>query len=120
MIEDRRAKGQEVAQKYFGFQPTPDREDDPFFVPALEHLFGEIWSREGLSLRDRGLVTIAALMVQGCEREFEIHLHGAMNAGVTPREIEEMVVHLGYYSGFPRAATGREIVKKALAKRAAA
>ncbi|MEM7004408.1 MAG: carboxymuconolactone decarboxylase family protein [Pseudomonadota bacterium] len=118
MTQDRRAKGQEIAKQYFGREITPDKEDDPFFVPALEHLFGEIWSREGLSLRDRSLVTIAALMVLGRDREFGIHLHGALNVGVTPNEIEEMVVHLAYYGGFPTAASGRETVKKVLEMRA--
>lgn len=119
MSQDRREKGREVAKQYFGREITPDRDDDPFFVPALEHLFGEIWSREGLNLRDRSLVTIAALMVLGREREFAIHLNGALNVGVTPKEIEEMVVHLAYYGGFPTAASGREVVKKVLEMRGA-
>ncbi|MEM9727300.1 MAG: carboxymuconolactone decarboxylase family protein [Myxococcota bacterium] len=117
MTDDRRAKGRETARRYFGRDIEPDREDDPFFDPALEHLFGEIWSRTGLSLRDRSLVTIAALMVLGREREFAIHLHGALNVGITPTEIEEMVVHLAYYGGFPTAASGREIVRNVLKHR---
>ena len=119
MLEDRRVRGQEIAKQYFGREITPDREDDPFFVPALEHLFGEIWARDGLSLRDRSLITIAALMVLGREREFGIHLHGALNVGVTPEEIEELVVHLAYYGGFPTAASGCEIAKSVLQSRKA-
>ena len=46
-----------------------------------DYLFGEIWSRDGLGLRDRSLVTIAALLVLGREREFAIHLNGALNVG---------------------------------------
>ncbi|MEM6486594.1 MAG: carboxymuconolactone decarboxylase family protein [Pseudomonadota bacterium] len=117
MGTDRQEKGRALAQKYFGREISPDRENDPFFAPALEHLFGEIWAREGLSLRDRALVTVASLMVLGREREFGIHLHGAMNVGVTEVEIEEMIVHLGYYGGFPTAATGREVFKTVLEMR---
>lgn len=118
MTEERRDTAQRVAREYFQREITPDRDDDPFYVPALEHLFGEIWARPGLGLRDRALVTIAALLVLGREREFAIHLNGALNVGVTEEEIEEMVVHLGYYGGFPVAASGREIVEKVLQARA--
>lgn len=117
MYTDRKETAQQIAQEYFGREITPDREDDPFFVPALEHLFGEIWSRPGLGLRDRSLITISALLVLGREREFAIHLNGALNVGVTSEEIEELVVHLGYYGGFPVAASGREIVKRVLEAR---
>ena len=110
MTRDRREAGAEIAEKLWGTQFSPDREDDPFFTPALEHLFGEIWARPGLALRDRSLVTIAALMVLGREREFALHLRGALNVGVTATEIEEMVVHLAYYGGFPTAASARRIV----------
>lgn len=118
MTEGRRVTSQEIAKQYFGREIAPDRPDDPFYVPALEHLFGEIWSRPGLNLRDRSLITLASLMVLGREREFEIHLNGALNVGITPDEIEEMVVHLAYYGGFPTAASGREVVKRVLANRA--
>ncbi|MEM6583220.1 MAG: carboxymuconolactone decarboxylase family protein [Pseudomonadota bacterium] len=117
MESDRREKGRALAKRYFGGEITPDREDDPFFFPALEHLFGEIWTREGLSLRDRALATISSLLVLGREREFGIHLHGAMNVGVTQQEIEELIVYLGYYGGFPTAASGREVFKKVVEMR---
>ena len=117
--EERREAALQVANEYFGREITPDRDDDPFYVPALEHLFGEIWSRPGMGLRDRSLITIAALLVLGREREFAIHLNGALNVGVTETEVEEMLVHLAYYGGFPVAASGREIVKKVLEMRQA-
>ncbi|MEM8489385.1 MAG: carboxymuconolactone decarboxylase family protein [Pseudomonadota bacterium] len=117
MSIDRKERGRELARRYFGREITPDQEDDPFFVPALEHLFGEIWTREGLSLRDRALVTISSLVALGRNRELGIHLHGAMNVGVTQDEIQEMIVHLGYYGGFPTAASGREVFKKVLEAR---
>ncbi|MEL6257714.1 MAG: carboxymuconolactone decarboxylase family protein [Pseudomonadota bacterium] len=116
MSDDRREKSQHIAKRLFGIEINPEREGDPFYTPALEHLFGEIWSRPGLALRDRSLVTIAALMVLGREREFAFHLRGALNVGVTPTEIEEMIVHLGYYGGFPTAATARKIAAEFLGK----
>ena len=109
MAIERRAQAQDVAKQLFGREITSDREDDPFFDVSLEHLFGEIWSRPGLAIRDRSLVTIAALMVLGREKQFALHLRGALSVGITPKEIEEMIVHLAYYGGYPVAASAREI-----------
>lgn len=109
MAVERRAPAQDVARQLFGREITSDRKNDPFFDVSLEHLFGEIWSRSGLAIRDRSLVTIAALMVLGREKQFALHLHGALNVGITPTEIEEMIVHLAYYGGYPIAASARDI-----------
>ena len=118
MVDDRKAKAAEVTEKLFGVATAGGETDDPFYNPALEHLFGEIWSRPGFALRDRSLVTIAALAVLGRTEQFRFHLHGALNVGITPTEIEEMLVHLAYYGGFPVAAMSRPIVAEVLAARA--
>lgn len=68
-------------------------------------LFGEVWSREGqLSLRDRSLVTVVALMAQGLTDEsFRYHLTAAKKNGITKEEIAEVVTHAAFYCGWPRA-----------------
>ena len=114
MAVERRAPAQDVARQLFGREITSEREDDPFFDVSLEHLFGEIWSRPGLAIRDRSLVTIAALMVLGREKQFALHLRGALNVGITPTEIEEMIVHLAYYGRYPVAASARDIAMSVL------
>ena len=64
-------------------------------------LFGEVWSREDkLSLRDRSLVTVVALMAQGLTDEsFRYHLM----SGITQEEIAEIVTHAAFYCGWPKA-----------------
>lgn len=68
-------------------------------------LFGEVWSREDkLSLRDRSLVTVVALMSQGLTDEsFRYHLLSAKANGITREEIAEIVTHAAFYAGWPKA-----------------
>lgn len=68
-------------------------------------LFGEVWSREEqLSLRDRSLVTVVALMSQGLvDSSFEYHLISAKNNGITKEEIAEILTHAAFYVGWSKA-----------------
>ena len=68
-------------------------------------LFGEVWSREDkLSLRDRSVVTVVALMAQGLiDESFRYHLINAKNNGITKEEIAEIVTHAAFYCGWPKA-----------------
>lgn len=68
-------------------------------------LFGEIWSREDkLSLRDRSLVTVVALMAQGLTDEsFKYHLMTAKTNGITKEEIAEIITHAAFYVGWSKA-----------------
>ena len=68
-------------------------------------LFGEVWSREDkLSLRDRLLVTVVALMAQGlADESFRYHLMSAKKNGITREEIAEIITHAAFYCGWPKA-----------------
>ncbi len=68
-------------------------------------LFGEVWSREDkLSLRDRSLVTVTALMAQGLiDDSFGYHLTTAKTNGITKEEIAEIITHAAFYCGWPKA-----------------
>lgn len=68
-------------------------------------LFGEVWSREDkLSLRDRSLVTVTALMAQGLiDDSFRYHLMTTKSNGITKEEIAEIVTHAAFYCGWPKA-----------------
>ena len=68
-------------------------------------LFGQVWSREAqLSLRDRSLVTVVALMAQGLvDSSFRFHLENAKNNGVTQEEMAEVLTHAAFYAGWPKA-----------------
>lgn len=67
-------------------------------------LFGEVWSREDkLSLRDRSLITISALMAQGNYPQVKAHLVLGKKHGLTKEEVVEVITQLAFYTGWPKA-----------------
>jgi 4-carboxymuconolactone decarboxylase len=68
-------------------------------------LYGDVWERPGLSKRDRGLITVAALTAMGRSDQLTGHLERALANGVTKAEIGELITHLAFYSGWPTAMT---------------
>lgn len=86
-------------------------------APALAHytddlLFGEIWPTQGLALRDRSLITIAALLASG--RTAQIRGHGArgLDNGLSPVELDELVCHMAFYTGWPSAMSAAAELKE--------
>ncbi len=65
--------------------------------------FGEIYTRPGLDLRSRELVTLSALVVLGAWPQFKVHVRGALSAGCSETEIKELIIQLAVYAGFPAA-----------------
>ena len=80
-------------------------------------LLGEVWKRPGLSPRDRSVVTLAILIGKGQTAELPFHLNLALDNGVKPAEVSEIVTHLAFYSGWANATAAVPFVKDAFAKR---
>ncbi|GAA3012141.1 carboxymuconolactone decarboxylase family protein [Tetragenococcus solitarius] len=75
-------------------------------------LFGEVWDREKqLSPRDRSLITVASLLTQGVP-QLEAHLNMAKQNGVTKEEIVEVITHLAFYTGWPKAWSAFNLAKE--------
>lgn len=76
-------------------------------------LFGEVWSRNDLlSLRDRSLVTITSLISQGItDSSLGFHLQEAKKNGITRTEIAEIITHIGFYAGWPKAWAAFRLAK---------
>jgi 4-carboxymuconolactone decarboxylase len=83
---------------------------------AFDWAFGELWSRTQLSRRDRSLVTVAILAILARADELAVHVPGALNHGVTRDEVEEVMVQLTVYGGFPRAVEGMRAARAAFAR----
>ena len=83
---------------------------------AFDWGFGELWARPQLSRRDRSMVTVAILAILRCTDELAIHVPGALNHGCTREEVEEIMVQLTVYGGFPRAVEGIRAARAAFAK----
>ena len=102
---------------------TAGREALGEFAPKFAELnddvlFGQVWSREGkLSLRDRSMVTVVALMAQGLtDSSFRYHLTTAKSNGVTKTEIAEILTHAAFYAGWPKAWAAFRMAKEVWAE----
>ncbi|EGM68136.1 carboxymuconolactone decarboxylase family protein [Shewanella sp. HN-41] len=84
----------------------------------IEYPFGDIYQREGLDLRTRELVTVAALTALGhCQPQLNVHINGALNVGCAPQEIVEVILQMSVYAGFPAALNGMFVAKSVFAER---
>lgn len=83
---------------------------------AFDWGFGELWSRTDLSRRDRSMVTVAILAMLTRREQLVVHLRGALNHGCTREELEEIMVQLTVYGGFPRAVEGIGTVRAVFAE----
>jgi 4-carboxymuconolactone decarboxylase len=68
-----------------------------------EHAWGGVWNRDGLALKTRSLITLAALTALKCPQELKGHVRGALNNGCTVEEIRETLLHCAVYAGAPAA-----------------
>ena len=104
-------------------EQTAGRDQLGDFAPKFAELnddvlFGEIWSRtDKLSLRDRSLVTITSLISQGItDNSLTFHLQSAKNNGISRTEISEIITHIGFYAGWPKAWAAFRLAKEVWAK----
>jgi len=81
-------------------------------------LFGDLWRQSNLSARDRSLVTVAALIAQGQAAQLPFHLNRAMDNGLTQAQAAEVVTHLAFYVGWPKAMSAVPVLKEVFASRA--
>jgi 4-carboxymuconolactone decarboxylase len=101
---------------------SPPVKEIPMAAPALERytqdlLLGEIWKRPGLSPRDRSIVTVAVLIARNQPMELPFYLGRALDSGVKPGEISEIITHLAFYSGWPNAMAAVNAAKEVFAER---
>jgi len=87
------------------------------FAPKLvsltdDVLFGDVWARTELSPRDRSLITVAALITGGNTEQLPGHLQRARENGLTETELKEVIIHLAFYAGWPRAMSAVRVAKQ--------
>jgi 4-carboxymuconolactone decarboxylase len=101
---------------------SPSRKDVQMVAPALDkyaqdRLLGEVWNRPGLSPRDRSIVTLAALIGRNQTIALPDHLKLALDHGVKPTEISEIITHLAFYAGWANAMAAVAVAKDVFAER---
>jgi 4-carboxymuconolactone decarboxylase len=105
-----------------GVLPDGDVDFGGGFAPELmdigiENIFGRLWTREGLSRRDRSLVTLGILITLRATEEMKAHFRIARQNGLTDEELAEVIYHASGYAGFPAAATAKNVAVEALFKK---
>lgn len=94
-------------------QKSPFADIAPALADITDNvLFGEVWKREGLSPRDRSLITVASLISLYRTNELPFHLKRALENGVAREELSEVITHLAFYAGWPPASTAIGIARK--------
>jgi 4-carboxymuconolactone decarboxylase len=89
----------------------------PKFVQLTNNVvFDDLWRRADLSVRDRSLVTIAALAAMGDDDQLDVYLRRGLESGLTRAQIAEALTHLGFYAGWPKATKALAAVTKTLGK----
>lgn len=81
---------------------------------GLTSVWGALWARDGLSRRDRSLVTLGLLIAQHAEAELRTHFKVALAHGLTQDEIAEVIYHSAGYAGFPAAMAARGAARESL------
>ena len=91
--------------------------DSDFQQFITEGAWGTVWSRPGLSKRERSMITLALLAALGHDEEVAMHVRATANTGATPDDIKEALLHVAVYAGVPAANRAFKIAREELAKR---
>ncbi|MEO6793080.1 MAG: carboxymuconolactone decarboxylase family protein [Mycobacterium sp.] len=92
-----------------------------FFALTADHLFGRIWTRSGLSMRDKRLITLAVVTALGQKDLAGIQVNAALHNGeMTEDELREMVIFITHYVGFPLGSVLNSVVEQVVGKRSKA
>lgn len=84
---------------------------------TIEYPFADIYARPDLGLREREIGTIAALTAMGnAQPQLKVHIQAGLNVGLTKREIEEIIIQMSVYAGFPAALNGMQAAKEVFSK----
>jgi 4-carboxymuconolactone decarboxylase len=124
-MDELRKKGLEKMNEVYSWE-MPNMEGDPYFDLTVDHLFGSIWTRPGLSMRDKRLMTLTVVTALGLQDLAEVQVNAALaNEELTEDELKEMSIFLTHYVGFPLASglngtVGRVVGKRKKAAKAGA
>jgi 4-carboxymuconolactone decarboxylase len=112
-----RKKGLAKMNEVYSWE-MPNIEGDAYFDLTVDHLFGTIWTRPGLSMRDKRIMTLAVVTAMGLQDLTEVQVTAALaNEELTEEELKEMAIFLTHYVGFPRGSGLNGVVGRVAGKR---
>jgi 4-carboxymuconolactone decarboxylase len=122
MSNDLIKKGMQTRRSVLGDQHVENAEanktdfDKDFQEYITTNAWASVWSRPGLTKRERSLLTIAILTALGFEDELAMHIRASKNTGATSDDIKEALMHTAVYAGIPAANGAFKIAKKVLSE----
>lgn len=113
--EDRHARGLETMGRVYSWGEVPDLPGQ-YFAVTVDHLFADIWNREGLTVRDRRLLLLGVIAALGEVSVLPIQLAAALaNDELSPDQLREIAIFLTHYVGWPRGAAFNNHVEATIA-----
>lgn len=118
--EERLALGRKIRAEVLGTKHTqqagtnPNKFQSAFRKFTEENCWATVWTRPGLERKTRSMLNLAMLAAMARWTEFEVHVRGARNNGVTDDEMIEIVIQVGVYAGVPVAAESMRIVDRVM------
>ena len=111
---ERRARGEEMFREVTLMEPPQER--DLFMDFTMEEVFGSVWSRPGLTRKERRWICLATVAMTGSQVAISSHVNFALQSGdITPEEMLEFIVHFAHYGGWPLASVIYTAVLAAIA-----
>jgi 4-carboxymuconolactone decarboxylase len=99
-------------KELFGDDYAATPKGDEFMDNTTGYLFGDIWTRPGLELQQRSLITCSVLVALGKEPQLKVHLRGLLHTGMSQESVEEMMMHIAHYAGWPTAVNGIRVARE--------
>jgi 4-carboxymuconolactone decarboxylase len=121
-MSDRIASGMKVRRSVLGDAHVDRAEagktpfDEPFQTLITEGAWGTVWASDGISLRERSMLTLALLAATGNFEEIAMHIRATANTGASKRDVLEAFQHVAIYAGVPRANHALKIAKQTYAE----
>ena len=121
-MTDRREKGMEVRRRVLGDAHVDCAEaaksdfDAPFQDLITESAWGTVWASDGISLRERSMLTLALLAATGNFEEIPMHIRATARTGATRSDVAEAFQHVAIYAGVPKANHALKLAKQTFAE----
>jgi len=115
-MDELRRKGLDKMNEVYAWE-MPDMPGE-FFALTVDHLFGSIWTRPGLTMRDKRIMTLSVVTALGLQDLSEVQVNAALqNDELTDEELREMAIFLTHYVGFPLGSGLNGVIERVVAKR---
>lgn len=117
-MSDRFNRGMEVRRSVLGDAHVDRAEakmtafDEPFQSLITEGAWGTVWASDGISPRERSMLTLALLAALGNFDEIPMHIRATLNTGASKQDVQEVFQHVAIYAGVPRANNAISLAKK--------